>query len=206
MHYRPSDGHGLPHDPFKAIVAPRPIGWISTLDAEGRPNLAPYSFFNAVADSPPAVMYSTTGRKIGRDEPKDSVTNIRNTGEFVANIVSWELKDAMNASSGHYPPGADEFEIAGLEKAPCVEVAPPRVAAAPASLECRLIREVILPSTRPNSENVVTIGEVVAIHIDDRMLVEGLFDLTRHRPVARCGYRDYAVVREVFSMNRPGQS
>lgn len=205
MHYRPSDGHGLPHDPFKAIVAPRPIGWISTLDAEGRPNLAPYSFFNAVADSPPAVMFSTTGRKIGRDESKDSVTNIRATGEFVANIVSWELRDAMNASSGHFAPGEDEFEIAGLEKAPCIEVAPPRVAAAPAALECRLMREIVLPCNRPDSENIVVIGEVVAVHIDDAMLVDGMFDLTRHQPVARCGYRDYAVVREVFQMNRPGQ-
>ncbi len=205
MLYRPRDGHGLPHDPFKAIVAPRPIGWISTLDPEGRANLAPYSFFNGVADAPPMVMYATTGRKIGRPETKDSLTNIRASGEFVVNIVSWALKDAMNLTSGHYPPGVDEFEIAGLEKAACVEVAVPRVAAAPASLECRLVREVALPCADPQAENVVVFGEVVAVHIADDMIVDGRFDLTRHRPVARCGYRDYAVVSEVFQMTRPGQ-
>ncbi|TYO90752.1 flavin reductase family protein [Oceanicella actignis] len=205
MRYRPADGHGLPHDPFKAIVAPRPIGWISTVDEEGRANLAPYSFFNAVADRPPVVMYSTTGRKLGLDERKDSLANIRRTGEFVVNLTSWDLREQMNATSAHLPHGEDEFLAAGLEKAPSVEVAPPRVAAAPAALECRLLQEVALPCWDETGENVVVFGEVVHIHIRDDMIVDGRFDLTRSRPLARCGYQDYAVIERLFQMRRPGQ-
>ncbi len=202
MFYRPGlDPHGLAHNPFKALVAPRPIGWISSMDADGRVNLAPYSFFNAIADTPPMVMYSSTGRKIGVDEGKDTVANIRATGEFVANIVSFALRDAMNASSGHYPAGEDEFRRAGLTAAPCAVVAPPRVAEAPASLECRAWKVLDLPG----EANVMVIGEVVGVHIDDAMLREGRVDVTRYAPLARLGYRDYAAVREVFPLDRPGQ-
>ncbi len=203
MFYRPGlDPHGLPHDPFKALVAPRPIGWISTLDAHGRVNLAPYSFFNAVADAPPMVMYSSTGAKVGRDERKDTLANIRATAEFVANIVPLALRDAMNASSGSYHAGEDEFDRAGLEKAPSRVVAPPRVAAAPAALECRLWRIVELPG----KANVMVLGEVVGVHIDEAVLDAGLVDVTRYRPLARLGYRDYAAVAETFALTRPGQS
>ena len=202
MFYRPGlDPHGLAHNPFKALVAPRPIGWISSRDAMGRVNLAPYSFFNAIADDPPMVMYSSTGRKIGLDEGKDTVANIRATGEFVANIVSYALRDAMNASSGHYPAGEDEFLRAGLTPAPSVVVGPPRVAEAPASLECRVWKVIDLPGPA----NVLVIGEVVGVHIADAVLAEGRVDVTRYQPLARLGYRDYAAVREVFALNRPGQ-
>ena len=202
MFYRPGlDPHGLAHNPFKALVAPRPIGWISSLDAAGRPNLAPYSFFNAIADAPPMVMYSSTGRKIGLDEGKDTVANIRATGAFVANIVSFALRDAMNASSGHYPAGEDEFLRAGLTPAPSRVVAPPRVAEAPAALECRAWKVIDLPG----AANVMVIGEVVGVHIADAMLADGRVDVTRYAPLARLGYRDYAAVREVFALGRPGE-
>ncbi|MGM0586509.1 MAG: flavin reductase family protein [Pseudomonadota bacterium] len=204
MHYRVEDGHGLPHNPFKAIVAPRPIGWISSLDGQGRANLAPYSFFNGVADSPPMVMFAVNGRKVGReDETKDSLTNIRETGEFAANLASWDLREAMNLTSGGYAAGEDEFETAGLEKADCLVINAPRVAASPATLECVLHDTVELPS-RPDTENVVVLGRVVAVHIRDEFLTDGIFDLEKVHPVARCGYKDYAVVRELFQMTRPG--
>lgn len=202
MFYEPARGdHGLPHNPFKALVAPRPIGWISTLDGAGRANLAPYSFFNAVADAPPMVMYASTGRKIGLDAGKDTVANIRQTGEFVVNIVALALKDAMNASSGNYPAEEDEFGRAGLGKAACRLVAPPRVAEAPASLECKLWRLIALPG----AENFLVLGEVVGIHIDEAVIVDGEVDVTRYQPLARLGYRDYAAIREVFALSRPGQ-
>ena len=203
MFYRPgTDPHGLAHNPFKALVAPRPIGWISTVDAEGRVNLAPYSFFNAVADTPPMVIVSNSGSKAGETAAKDSVTNIRATGEFVCNVVPLALKDAMNISSGEYHPNIDEFEHAGLAKAPSHVVAPPRVAAAPAALECRLWRIVELPG----AANVLVIGEVVGVHIADSVIVDGKVDVTLYQPLARLGYRDYAAVSEVFALSRPGQT
>ena len=203
MFYRPgADPHGLAHNPFKALVAPRPIGWISTVDAEGRVNLAPYSFFNAVADTPPMVIVSNSGSKAGETAAKDSVTNIRATGEFVCNVVPLALKDAMNISSGEYHPDIDEFEHAGLAKAPSRVVAPPRVAAAPAALECRLWRIVDLPG----AANVLVIGEVVGVHIADSVIVDGKVDVTLYQPLARLGYRDYAAVSEVFALSRPGQT
>ncbi|TPE48808.1 flavin reductase family protein [Amaricoccus solimangrovi] len=201
MFYRPGlDPHGLPHNPFKAIVSPRPIGWISTLDAAGLPNLAPYSFFNAIADQPPMVAYSSTGGKGGGSEGKDTVANIRATGEFVVNIVPMALRDAMNACSAALAHGVDEFEVAGLEKAPCEVVAPPRVRAAPASLECRLWRTIDLPG----EANILVIGEVVGVHIDEAMLRDGIFDVTLYQPLSRLGYRDYAAVSEIFPLRRPG--
>ncbi len=203
MFYRPGlDPHGLAHNPFKALVAPRPIGWISTLDAGGRPNLAPYSFFNALADSPPLVMYASNGRKTGADEAKDTLANLRATAEFVVNVVSFALRDAMNLSSAPYPAGDDEFARAGLTPAPCRVVAPPRVAEAPAALECRLWRVVDLPG----EANAMAIGEVVGVHIDEAALADGRVDVTRFQPLARLGYRDYAAVREVFALDRPGRS
>ncbi len=198
MFYRPEEGHGLPHNPFKAIVAPRPIGWISSVDEKGRVNLAPYSFFNAISDAPPMVMFSSQGVK-GGGERKDSLANIRATGEFVVNIVSRELSDKMNLSSGAYEAGVDEFEIAGLTKAPSVTVTPPRVAEAPAALECRLWRVIDLPG----ENNAMVIGIVTGVHIDERHLKDGLLDVTSYQPLARLGYFDYAAVEEVFSLRRP---
>ena len=200
MFYRPNiDDHGLPHNPFKAIVSPRPIGWISTVDAQGRANLAPYSFFNAVTDNPPMVMFASTGAKPDQAYAKDTVANIRETGEFVVNIVSLALKDQMNSSSGALAAGADEFEHAGITKADCNIVKAPRVAASPASLECKLFKIVDLPG----ENNVMVLGEVVGVHLDDTVIVNGIFDVTRYTPLARLGYKDYTSVTDIFALDRP---
>ena len=199
MFYRPGlDPHGLPHNPFKALVAPRPIGWISTLDAEGRRNLAPYSFFNAFSDTPPMVGYASTGAKAS-GERKDTLANIRATGEFVVNIVSYALRDAMNVTSAGLAAGEDEFAAAGLARAESRVVRPPRVAAAPAALECQLWRMIDLPGPA----NILVIGTVVGVHIDDSVIVDGMVDVTRYQPLARLGYRDYTAVDHVFPLDRP---
>jgi flavin reductase (DIM6/NTAB) family NADH-FMN oxidoreductase RutF len=196
--YEPSKGHGLPHDPFKAIVAPRPIGWVSSRDAQGRVNLAPYSFFNAIADRPPMVMFSSGGWK-------DSVANIKATGEFVCSLVTRELAERMNLTSAALPHGENEFEFAGLTAAPSRIVAPPRVAESPAALECRLIEIVQLHDLAGSKlEQYVTIGQVVGVHIDRRYLRDGLFDLLATHPVQRAGYTsDYTEATTGFKMDRP---
>jgi flavin reductase (DIM6/NTAB) family NADH-FMN oxidoreductase RutF len=174
---------------------------VSVAPLSTRVNLAPYSYFNAVADTPPMVIFSNSGSKAGETAAKDSVTNIRATGEFVCNVVPLALKDAMNLSSGEYHAEIDEFEHAGLAKAPSRVVTPPRVAAAPAVLECRLWRIVELPG----AANVLVIGEVVGVHIADSVIVDGKVDVTLYQPLARLGYRDYAAVSAVFALARPGQ-
>lgn len=199
MFYRPQDGHGLPHNPFGAIVSPRPIGWISTRGTDGADNLAPYSFFNAVAYSPPQVMFASTSAKPDRGDTKDSVANIRDTGVFAVNIVESAARDAMNVTSAAAGKGEDEFTLAGLEKAPCDTIACARVASAPATLECRLTQIVTLAGP----SNFLVIGEVTGVHLRDDCIVDGVFDVTRFRPLARLGYRDYAEVAEVFSLTRP---
>ncbi|MGR3376134.1 flavin reductase family protein [Salipiger abyssi] len=200
MFYRPEDGHGLPHNPFNAIVTPRPIGWISTRGALGD-NLAPYSFFNAVAYVPPQVMFASTSAKDDRGDTKDSVAQLRERGVFCVNIVEYAMRDAMNLSSGPWQAGQDEFEMAGLEKAECETIDCPRVARAPAALECRVVQIVQLPG----KSNFVTFGEVTGVHLRDDCLVDGIFDITRFHPLSRLGYRDYTVVRELFSLKRPGE-
>ncbi len=189
--------HGLPFNPFKAIVSPRPIGWISTVDKEGRANLAPYSFFNAIGDTPPMVMFSSTGYK-------DSSANIDETGEFVCNMVGYDLKDQMNISSASLPHGQSEFESSGLEMAASRLVKAPRVAKALTALECKHLKTERLVDLDGNETNswLVT-GQVVAVHIDESVLADGRLDITRIRPLSRLGYKDYAVVNEVFEMNRP---
>lgn len=199
MFYRPTDGHGLPHNPFNAIVTPRPIGWISTRSADGIDNLAPYSFFNAVAYVPPQVMFASTAAKPDQDDTKDSVANIRATGVFCVNIVAFDARDAMNATSEMLPADVDEFAHAGLEKAAAREISCSYVAGAPAILEC--VARQILPLE--GAQNTMVIGEVVGVHMRDDCLSEGRFDVTRYQPLARMGYRDYAVVREVFELARP---
>lgn len=205
MFYRPSEGHGLPHDPFKALVAPRPIGWVSTLDEEGRANLAPYSFFNGCGDAPPMVMFAQTGRKHRPDPLKDTIANVRATGEFACNIVSEALKDAMNVTSGTYPPEVDEFDRAGLTKAPGRAIAAPHVAEAPAVLECRTVKVIDdLPNWSDQTLNVIVIGEVLGVHIDDAFVRDdGRVDVEAYKPVARMGYFDYTTVTEIWEMPRP---
>ena len=199
MFYRPEDGHGLPHNPFNAVVAPRPIGWISTRGADGSENLAPYSFFNAVAYVPPQVVFASTSAKPDREGTKDSVANIHETGAFCVNVASWDLREAMNRTSGPWDRGTDEFELAGLERAACETIACSRVAAAPAALECRMTQVIGLDG----EANFLVLGTVTGVHLRDDCVVEGRFDLTRVQPIARCGYHDYAVVRELFEMVRP---
>ncbi len=197
MFYETAHGHGLPHDPFKAIVAPRPIGWISTRARDGRINLAPYSFFNAISSKPDLVMFSSDGEK-------DSVAFARETGEFVVNLVTRDLFDAMNTSSTDAPRGVSEFQLAGVTPARCRLVSAPRVGEAHAALECR-VTEIAQPRDldgNPARVHLVT-GQVVGVHIDDSMLVDGIFDIRKARPVARLGYLDYAEIREVFSARRP---
>ena len=197
MFYEPRNGHGLPHDPIKAIVAPRPIGWISTLDATGRANLAPYSYFNMVGDRPALLAFGSEGLK-------HSAANARATGEFVFNLATRPLFDAMNASSGDHPDGVSEFEAAGVVAAACRVVRPPRVAESPAALECRVVLSTDLPDAagRPTG-NILTVGEVVGIHIAEAALVYGRFDAVAARTIARLGYRDYAEVTAVFAAPRP---
>ena len=190
--------HGLPHDPVNALVAPRPIGWISTLSADGVPNLAPYSYFNLMASRPPVVVF-------GSGLVKDSQLNAEVTGEFVCNIAGWDLREEMNRSSAQVGADVDEFALAGLETAPSTLVRPPRVARALAALECRYVQTVPLPTgtERPHFFSMV-IGLVVGVHIDESVIVDGHVDVTRIRPLSRLGYMDYAVVNEVFAMQRPG--
>lgn len=189
--------HGLPHDPFKAIVSPRPIGWISTRSKSGAVNLSPYSFFNAIADGPKLVMFSSAGMK-------DSASFAIESGEFVANLATGPLAAAMNRSSAPAPRGVSEFAIAGLTEAPCRLVSAPRVAESPAALECR-VTEWFRPKglDRSESSNVVVIGQVVGIHIDDRILTDGMIDVALAEPLSRLGYLDYGVTREVFALRRP---
>jgi flavin reductase (DIM6/NTAB) family NADH-FMN oxidoreductase RutF len=200
LFYTTEAGHPLPHNPFKAIVSPRPIGWISTRGSDGRDNLAPYSFFNAVADNPPQVVFSSTSAKQDRGDTKDTVANIRDTGVFCVNIVSYALRDAMNRSSGPWGRDVDEFTDAQLAKAPCETIPCARVAAAPAALECRLIS-----ITQLKGDNCfMVLGEVSGTHIADDCIIDGRLDVTRYQPLARLGYRDYARVEDVFALNRPG--
>ncbi len=202
MFYRPQDGHGLPHNPFNAIVTPRPIGWISSKDVNGVNNLAPYSFFNAVAYVPPQVMFASTGAKPDQDGTKDSVANIRATGEFCVNIVSEALKDVMNTTSATLPAGTDEFAAAGLTPVPCETIGCCRVAEAPANLECRMTQIVQLEG----ETNYVVFGEVTGVHLRDDCLRDGRFDITTYRPLSRLGYRDYTVIRDLFELARPDDS
>lgn len=202
MFYQPKDGHGLPHNPFNAIVTPRPIGWISTRGADGSDNLAPYSFFNATAYVPPQVMFASTSAKPDRDGTKDSVANIRETGVFVVNIVSYALRDAMNQTSGPWDKEIDEFALAGLEKAESETINCPRVAASPAALECKMTQIVDLAG----DHNIMVMAEVTGIHIADEVLRDGMLDVTAFQPLTRLGYRDYSKITEVFSLTRPGDS
>jgi len=201
MFYRPEDGHGLPHNPFNAIVTPRPIGWVSSRGADGSENLAPYSFFNAVAYVPPQVMFASTSAKEDRGDTKDSVANIRDTGVFCVNIVEYAMKDVMNRTSGPWPKETDEFELAGIGRAECETIPCSRVVGAPANLECRMTQIVKIEG----EANFVVFGEVTGVHLRDDCMKDGIFDVLSFNPLTRMGYRDYSVIREKFSLSRPGE-
>jgi flavin reductase (DIM6/NTAB) family NADH-FMN oxidoreductase RutF len=203
MFYEPGkSSHGLPHDPFKSLVVPRPIGWISTYAADGTPNLAPYSFFNAVGYAPPIVMFSSGARRPDFSH-KDSAFNAEQTGVFVVNMVSYELRDQMTISAEEVEPNINEFELAGLEMGQATTVNAPLVVAAPAHLECKYVQTVKLAGTQPGSYSTVIFGEVIGVHIRDDFLTDhGRVDVEKIRPVARLGYMDYSSVESVFSMKK----
>ena len=203
--YDPAAGnHGLKRDPFKSLVVPRPIGWITTLDPDGAVNLAPYSFFNAVSTEPHMVMFCPGGvHDYGPGPHKDSRRNAEATGEFVCNIVTNEQREAMNATSADVGPDVDEMALAGLEKIPSRLVKPPRVAGAPIHFECLYYDTVELPCDDPESTNAIVLGTVVGIHIERSIVTDGMIDMTKFHPIARLGYMDYTVVDNAFTMLRP---
>ncbi|MDJ0976713.1 MAG: flavin reductase family protein [Planctomycetota bacterium] len=201
MYYEPAKGdHGLERDPFKALVVPRPIGWISTVSKEGVANLAPYSFFNAVASRPPYVMFSS-------ETAKDSMRNAEETGEFVCCLATWDLRAQMNATAAPVAPGVDEFALTGLTPVASTSVRPPRVKESPVALECRWWKTLALPGAgeRDGPSAHVVLGRVVGVHVDDAFLDGGLVDSAAMRPIARLGYMNYAVVNPeaVFTIERP---
>jgi flavin reductase (DIM6/NTAB) family NADH-FMN oxidoreductase RutF len=199
MFYEPAKrDHGLRHDPFKALVAPRPIGWISAMSAKGEVNLAPYSFFNAISSKPDMVCFSSEG-------VKDALAFVEETGEFVCSLATWDLREAMNATSAPLPRGTSEFPHAGLTTAPSRLVKPPRVAESPVALECRWLKTVPLEPIDGPVLYHLAIGQVIGIHIDDRFIADGLVDTAAMRPIARAGYHDYFVAtpETKFSIVRP---
>jgi flavin reductase (DIM6/NTAB) family NADH-FMN oxidoreductase RutF len=203
MFYEPRlHNSGLQIDPLKSLVVPRPIGWISSVDLEGRVNLAPFSFFNLVADAPPIVCFAPNGRKPDGTF-KDSRCNVEATGAFVVNLATWDLREAMNATSAQVAGGVDEAKLAGLEMVASKIVAPPRVAASPVALECRYLQTVTLPTLDENEPNTVLFGDVVGIHIADHLIENGRVDITKAKPIARLGYSLYAVIEQAFAMKRP---
>lgn len=189
--------HGLRHDPFKAIVAPRPIGWITALSAKGEVNLSPYSFFNAVSSRPNIVMFSS-------EDYKDAVAFTKETGEFTCSIVSKALAEQMNRTSAPLPRGESEYAHAGLDMAPSRFVKPPRVAGAPAALECKLLSvQQLKDLSGRDVPRWMVLGQVVGIYMDDALIKDGRFDTAGANPIARCGYADYAEVDHLFSITRP---
>lgn len=200
MHYRPEarDTRLLPHDPIKAIVAPRPIGWISTMSRAGELNLSPYSFFNLLSSPPtPIVVFSSEGRK-------DAVTFVEETGEFTCSLATYDMAQQMSLTSAPLPRGTSEFGHAGLETEESQLVKPPRVKGTPAALECRLLSISELTDLEGRKiDRFMVLGQVIGVYIDERYVVDGRFDIARARTIARCGYSDYAVVDQVFSIQRP---
>ena len=198
--YEPSKGHGLPHNPFNAIIGPRPIGWISTRDPQGRLNLAPYSFFNAFAYTPPIIGFASTGAK-------DTLHNAQETGEFVWNLATMPLAARMNQTAATVARGVSEFELAGLSPVPSALVAPPRVAESPVAFECKVTQILQLTDRRGKEmPNWVVFGEVVAAHIARRLLVDGIYDTAAAHPILRAGGPGaYAEItpEAMFEMTRP---
>ena len=198
--YQPADGHGLPHDPFKAIIAPRPIGWIGTRSSEGVNNLAPYSFFNAFTDSPPIVGFSSIGRK-------DSLKNAESTGEFTWNLASYALAEQMNTSCSGVAPEVDEFALAELSSEAGRIVSAPRVVESMVSFECRTTQVIQLQDAQGVAhDSWLLLGEVVGVHINESMLHEGIYQTAKAEPIMRAGGpADYFVIREdaLFKMHRP---
>lgn len=204
MFYRTNEPHGLKHNPLNALVIPRPIAWVSSMDAEGRLNLAPFSFFNAIAYRPPQVMFAVTGVQPPDGRMKDTVANIQATGEFVVNLPTWELREETNLTSAPAPRDVDEFALAGLTPAPSRLVKVPGVKESPVQLECRHIQTLELLSANPAEPNRMVMGEILGVRIDDSVIEDGMVRYDRMHPIGRLGYMDYVRVTEVFSIPRPG--
>jgi flavin reductase (DIM6/NTAB) family NADH-FMN oxidoreductase RutF len=200
LFYEPDarDRNLIAHDPFKALVAPRPIGWISSMNAAGQVNLAPYSFFNAIGEEPPMLAFSSYGAK-------DSASFAGELREFVWNLVTFDLREAMNETSAPLPRGRSEFERAGLTMAPSRLVAPPRVAESPCAMECKVVHHVELQDIDGQpADQYLVIGQVVGVHLAESALVDGAVDTAALRPIARCGGPgDYTAVERIFQMFRP---
>ncbi|RAL01449.1 flavin reductase family protein [Aspergillus ibericus CBS 121593] len=207
MFYEPGKtDHGLPHDPFKACVIPRPIGWISTVSPTGTANLAPYSQFTNLTFDPPYVLFSSNQTVHGTR--KDTVTNAESTGCFVWNLATYPLREAMNITAQQFPYGVDEFERAGLskEESTVLPVSVPMVKESPVRFECVYHSTMRLPGNPPMGTVDVVVGRVVGVHVDDGVITDGLLDVRKTRPIARCGYFQYAVVEDTFDMVIPGMS
>jgi flavin reductase (DIM6/NTAB) family NADH-FMN oxidoreductase RutF len=206
MHYDPEkNDHGLPFNPFKSCVVPRPIGWISTVSVDGVPNLAPFSQFQNLTFDPPYVMFAANQNTLGKR--KDTVVNCEQTGEFVYNMATYELREAVNRSAAEVPPEVDEFELAGVTPAPSLRVKPSRVAESPVQFECRYHQTLRLPGNGLMGTVDVVIGRVVLVHVRDEVIgSDGRLDILKIRPLARLGYYDYTTVDSLFEMVIPGDN
>jgi flavin reductase (DIM6/NTAB) family NADH-FMN oxidoreductase RutF len=206
MRYDPNrNDHGLAYSPFKSCVIPRPIGWISTVDRKGVHNLAPFSQFQNLTFDPPYVMFAANQNTLGKR--KDTVVNSEQTGEFVYNMATFDLREAVNRSAAEVPPEVDEFELAGVNKAPSIRVKPCRVAESPVQFECRYHQTLRLPGNGRMGTVDVVIGRVVLVHIQDEIIgADGRLDMIKIRPLARLGYYDYTVVDSLFKMVIPGDN
>ena len=208
MYFDPNDGMKPPpfkHTIYNALVVPRPIGWISSVNEVGVVNLAPFSFFNSLSGEPPCVMYCPNGFKSETKEYKDSLTNVQKNGEFVYNLCTAQMLDSMVATSVHVPSSVDEMAEAGLEAAPCEKVKAPRVKNSPIALECKLLQIVNLPATSKENPNTMVIGQVIGIHVDEGVIVDGKIDVRKVNPLARLGYLDYATItpENIITVPRP---
>ena len=201
MFYEPKKGHPFKIDPYKALVFPRPIGWISSLSKKGIPNLAPYSYFNAVADEPPQVMFCSNGDS-AYGGYKDSLANILSTKEFVVNFATANTRDAMNISSSNYEPNEDEFVAAKLKKRKSKLVKPPSVNDSPVNLECKLL-ETLKLKTNTKKISTMVIGEIIGIYINNKFIKNGRIDSVSMRYVSRMGYSEYTTVSSKFNLRRP---
>jgi len=201
MFYKTDGPHGLPHDPLKSCIVPRPIGWISSVNRVGDYNLAPYSFFNGVCGAPPMVMFATNGKQ--PHGGKDTASNVEETREFVVNMVGEDLIQAMNTTCAAVPPDVSEADLAGLELEPSETVSVARVKRAPIHLECTYFQTMELPTLSPDDRNAIIVGHVMGVHIADKYIKDGLVDIEAIRPVARMGYMDYTTVEKVYTYTRP---
>ncbi len=203
MFFKPMDyrNAGFAHNPLKALVAPRPIGWISSCGRDGSVNLAPYSFFNAVSEDPAIVMFSVQAS--GPEKRKDSLRNVTETGAFVVNIVGADQLHPMNISSGDYPYSENEFIAAGLDMIPGKTVNVPYVSNIPATLECTLLQTIKLPANDRGGHYTVVLGTVTGIFVDESIVVDRKISYALLAPVARMGYRDYANINDFFELSRP---